>query len=419
MSRRSVLWFINKVPSAAADSAGAHGVLGGWLDSYIEIVRDMADIELTVAYPNATGGDRQSRRDGVTFVGLPTGGPHNGFGRVADRWRHDVAPAVLLAASTQLIKSVGPDLVHVHGAELCYGLAVRGCGVPSVLSIQGSPTTGRQLYLRGVDRPYLRSLSFIDFLKGYGPVHDAVNMKKQAAMEAVTMSSVDHVAGRTEWDRRVAAVMAPQAMYHHCDEPLRAQFRQFTWRPGGAVPGRIVCITSGGYAGKGIGTLLRAIAVLRRMRPETSLLIARVPQDTDNGRATRRHVRALGLESCVTLLGDLDAEAVGRELTRAAAFVNPSHWENSSNTLAEAQLVGVPCVATCAGGMVTMADHGSAALLVQDGDAGALAGALLSLLNDPDEAARLGARGRALATKRHDPTLIRSQLLAMYDDMLA
>jgi glycosyltransferase involved in cell wall biosynthesis len=121
----------------------------------------------------------------------------------------------------------------------------------------------------------------------------------------------------------------------------------------------------------------------------------------------------------VTLSGDLDAEAVGRELTRAAVFVNPSHWENSSNTLAEAQLVGVPCVATCAGGMVTMADHGSAALLVQDGDAEALAGALLSLLSDSDEAARLGARGRELATKRHDPALIRSQLLAMYDDMLA
>jgi len=66
-----------------------------------------------------------------------------------------------------------------------------------------------------------------------------------------------------------------------------------------------------------------------------------------------------------------------------------------------------------------MADHGSAALLVQDGDAEALAGALLSLLNDPDEAARLGERGRALASARHDRDRIRAQVLSMYDEILA
>jgi hypothetical protein len=41
-----------------------------------------------------------------------------------------------------------------------------------------------------------------------------------------------------------------------------------------------------------------------------------------------------------------------------------------------------------------------------------------SLLDDPDEAARLGARGRALAVVRHDRSRIRSQLLGMYRDML-
>ncbi|HEY5484112.1 MAG TPA: glycosyltransferase, partial [Propionibacteriaceae bacterium] len=264
-----------------------------------------------------------------------------------------------------------------------------------------------------------RSLSFFDLLKGVGPVHGAVNMKRQAAMEAVTMASVGHTAGRTEWDRRLSSVMAPQAVYHHCDEPLRLAFYDASWDPDAAVPGRIVCITSGGYTGKGIGTVLRAVGILRHVRPETTLFMASVRRDTDCGRATTRHVHALGIEDRVTLMGDIDAKAVAGELTRASVFVTPSHWENSSNTLSEAQLVGVPCVATCAGGMVTMADRGSAALLVQDGDAVALAGAVLSLMNHPEEAAMLGARGRALARVRHDRDRIRSQLLAMYDEILA
>ena len=419
MSGRKVLWFMNKVPALAKRVTGPYDVLGGWLDSYIEILGAEPGIELTVAFPCPPRCSYEHQVGRITFVGLPTGDTDSRVGRVIRRWRHDVAPRELLAASARLIEDVAPDLVHIHGAELCFGLAVQGCNAPTVLSIQGSPTAGRHLYLRGVDRHYLRSLSFMDFLKGWGLFHDAANLKKQAAMEAVTMGALRHVAGRTEWDRRLASVMAPEAAYHHCDEPLRLPFHEASWNGDTAIPGRVVCITSGSYTAKGIGTLLRAIATLRNLRPDTTLVLASVRPTEDHGRATLRHVRALGIGDCVTLMEEIEAPAVVRELTSASVFVNPSHWENGSNTLSEAQLVGVPCVASAAGGMVTTADHGAAALLVQDGDPEALAGAVLSLMDDPDEAARLGARGRALARERHDRERIRSQVLSMYDEMLA
>lgn len=418
MSRRKVLWFINKVPLAVARTAGMSSVRGGWLDSYIEIVGEEAGIDLTVAFLDHTGRTPEGRIDGVTFVGLPTGEPGSGIGGIIGRWRHDVAPPDVLAAVARLVRDVDPDLVHLHGAEYCFGLAVRDCGVPTVLSIQGSRTVIRRLYLRGVDRYYLRSLSFVEFLKGRGSVHDHVNMKAQAANEAVTMASVDHIAGRTEWDRRLASVMAPQAVYHHCDEPMRLPFHQASWRAEAAQPGRIVS-TSGHYALKGVGTLLRAVDIVRRTAPGITLVLAGVSPATETEQATTSHVRALGIEDRVTVMAEVDAQTLAWELTQANVFVNPSHIENSSNTLSEAQLVGVPCVASAAGGMATIADQGYAALLVQDGDAEALAGALLSLMNDPDEAARLGQRGRASASARHDRERIRAQILSMYDEMLA
>ena len=419
MSHRKVLWFVNKVPAAVARTLGASSVRGGWLDGYIEIVGAVADIDLTVAFPDSTGHASSIKVDGVTFVGLPTGEPGSGLGGVIGRWHHVVAPPEVLTAAARLVRDVGPTLVHLHGAELCFGLAVRDCGVPTVLSIQGSPTVIRRLYLRGVDRYYLRSLSFVEFLKGRGPVHEHVKMKRQAANEAVTMASVDHIAGRTEWDRRLASVMAPQAVYHRCDEPMRLPFHQASWRAEAALPGRIVCIISGDYLRKGVGTLLRAVDILRRVEPGITLVLAGVSPGTRHERATMRHMHALGIEDRVTVMGEVDANTVAEELTRASVFVIPSHWENSSNSLCEAQLVGVPCVASSAGGLVTMADHGSAALLVQDGDGEELAGAVLSLMNDPDEAVRLGERGRAFATARHDRERIRAQILSIYDKMLA
>jgi len=418
MSHRKVLWFINKIPLVVARTAGMSSVLGGWLDSYIEIVGDEAGIDLTVAFPDSTRCSPEARIGGVTFVGLPTGQPGSGLGRVIRRWQHNVAPADVLAAAAKLVRDVSPDLIHLHGSELCFGLAVRDCGVPTVLSIQGSLTAIRSLYLRGADRYYLRSVSLGDFLRGVGALHNHVNMKRQAAMEAGIMASVDHIAGRTEWDHRFASVMAPQAVYHHCDEPMRLPFHHASWSARAAVPGRIVCVISGDYLRKGVGTLLRAVGILRRVEPGVTLVLAGVFPGTQHERATMRHVRALGIEDCVTVMGEVDARTIAGELTQASVFVNPSHWENGSNTLSEAQLVGVPCVASCAGGMVTTAGHGSGALLVQDGDAEALAGAVLSLMNDPDEAARLGDRGRALASVRHDRARIRAQILSMYDEML-
>jgi glycosyltransferase involved in cell wall biosynthesis len=417
VSDRTVLWFVNKVPLAVARTLDMPSVRGGWLDSYIDIVGGEPGIDLTVAFPDQTGLIPSSRIGRVSFVALPTGAPGSGVPGLLDRWRHDVAPPGLVAGASKLIRDVGPDLIHLHGAELCLGLAARGCGIPTVLSIQGSPTVIRRLYVRGFDRYLRRSLSFGDFLKGRGLIHQHLKMRPQAANEAAIMASVDHVAGRTEWDRRLASVMAPQAVYHRCEEPMRAAFHEAVWSPETATPGRIFG-TSGHYALKGVGTLLRAVDIVRRTDPAVSLVLAGVFPDTEHERATVRHVRALGIEDRVTLMGEIDADAVAAELTRASIFVNPSHIENGSNALSEAQLVGVPCIASCAGGMVTTADNGSAALLVQDGDAEALAGAILSLVGDPGEAERLGERGRTLARARHDIGRIRGQILDMYDEIL-
>jgi glycosyltransferase involved in cell wall biosynthesis len=417
VTRRRVLWFVNKMPLSVARARGLPSVRGGWLDSYVEIVGAERGIDLTVAFPDGSGPCDGAMIDGVTFVGLPTADQGSRIGRVIERWRHRPASPRALAAAARLIRESHPDLIHLHGAEGSYGLATRGCGVPTVLSIQGSPTVIRGLYLRGVDRFYLRSVSLGDFLKGRGPVHYHATLKARSANEAAIMAEVGHVAGRTEWDRRLAAVMAPQAVYHLCDEPLRDAFDRALWRAGDAQPA-CVFSTTGHYTLKGVGTLLRAIDIVRRSAPGVTLVLAGVLPYDEHLRAVIRHVRVLGLEDCVTLLGEVDAETLARQLTQASIFVNPSHIENSSNSLAEAQLVGVPCVASSAGGMVTTADNGSAALLFQDGDARALAGAVLSLLNDPVEAAQLGRRGRELAVKRHDRENIRAQILSIYDEML-
>jgi glycosyltransferase involved in cell wall biosynthesis len=73
----------------------------------------------------------------------------------------------------------------------------------------------------------------------------------------------------------------------------------------------------------------------------------------------------------------------------------PSLWDGQPLVVQEALRSGRPLVASRAGGIPDLTGE-DGALLVPAGDAGALAGAVLSVLDDPGAAARL----RAAATER-------------------
>lgn len=90
----------------------------------------------------------------------------------------------------------------------------------------------------------------------------------------------------------------------------------------------------------------------------------------------------------------------------AAAVALPSRIEGLSQTLLEAMALGLPVVASDAGGNPDLVSDGRTGLLVPPLDAAGWAGALTRLLDDPGGAARLGAAGRALV--RRDFTIDRT-----------
>jgi glycosyltransferase involved in cell wall biosynthesis len=80
-------------------------------------------------------------------------------------------------------------------------------------------------------------------------------------------------------------------------------------------------------------------------------------------------------------------------LRGAAVFAYPSVYEGFGLPPLEAMAAGVPVVATATGGVIDTV--GDAALLTPVGDVDALTDALRAVLEDPAEAARLVAAGRA------------------------
>jgi glycosyltransferase involved in cell wall biosynthesis len=121
------------------------------------------------------------------------------------------------------------------------------------------------------------------------------------------------------------------------------------------------------------------------------------------------------LEGRIKFIGESDAGTVKHELMQANLFLSPSAIENSSNALCEAQILGVPVIATAVGGtpdLIPDADHGR---LYEFNDTAALTDAILSTFAD---SCRFDASSMIrTAAKRHDRQTILRDLLKIYDEV--
>jgi glycosyltransferase involved in cell wall biosynthesis len=130
-----------------------------------------------------------------------------------------------------------------------------------------------------------------------------------------------------------------------------------------------------------------------------------------------RTVAALGLGHRVRFLGE--RADVPDLLAAADLLVLPSWAEPFGRVLIEAMAMARPVVATHAGGVPEIVEHGTSGLLVPPRDPAALAGAVLALLDDPPRARAMGARGRAVVTARFTAAQTAAAIDALYAELEA
>src|SRR5579872_278373 len=146
---------------------------------------------------------------------------------------------------------------------------------------------------------------------------------------------------------------------------------------------------------KGIDVLLEAAALLTN-RFE-NLRVSIVGDGPERLRLERQAGR-LGLDRTVCFLGTrLD---VPRLMPRFEVLAVPSRSEGAPRVVLEAMAAGVPVVASAAGGIPEQIVAGRGGILVPPGNVSALAGALATVLSQPQLAERLGEAGRAEAEAR-------------------
>ena len=168
---------------------------------------------------------------------------------------------------------------------------------------------------------------------------------------------------------------------------------------------------------KGVGTLIDAVALLS---PALDLRLDVVGDGPERPRLEAR-ARAAGVASRVSFRGrisDADLRAAYRD---ASVLVLPSVVDARGDTeglgvvLLEAMAFRVPVIASRLGGITDIVTDGETGLLVPPGDAGALAMALRSLIDDPGRARGLAEAAQRMMAERFSWPAITARWLAVYE----
>ena len=398
-----VLWFSN-TPAGGDEYISSNGT-GGWLKSLDKAIQD--EVELHVAF--------YDRHYPTEFtVGKTT------YHQLAPKSKKElIKRRVLLhigknpdvARWLDVIKQVKPDIIHIHGTEKPWILLAEHTDIPVLLSIQAILTVMNHKYFSGIPQSNLPCWSdYVEAYRGY---------MKEAVIERENMKYVNYVMGRTDWDRRVYSVLAPHAKYYTGGEVLRDGFYNTMWKKTQRNDNKIIVhSTTGSLLFKGLETIAVAVNVLNKAGVDVEWRVAGVQEDSSFHKIVKKQLGANYPSKGLSLLGSLNETELIEKMLEADIYVAPSHQDNSPNALCEATLMGMPCVATFAGGTGSILKDGETGIVVQDGDPWAMAGAVIELANNKSLALQYAAKARELAIERHNKEKVVDQVLAAYYDIL-
>ena len=355
-----VLWITNVTFPEAKGLLNQNAEMkgsGGWLTSLADALVADGKVELHVASISSLVKElTMLKGQSLVYHILPVG---NGDKKYNSSYE---------ALYREVCNSVKPDVVHIHGTEYPHSLAaLRACGYQqTVVSIQGLVSVIAR-YNRGCISKWkaIKNLTFHDIVRG-GILRQQREMLKNGRYEEQLLREAKYVMGRTSFDREHLWAINSDAEYFHCGEILRKEFyegRKWDYKK---CTQHSIFMSQGAFPIKGLHVVVKSLSIVIRHYPDVRIRVAGRDilfrngefrdrfRITGYGKILRKLIRKYRLDEHITFTGPLNAREMVEEYLGANLFLCPSSIENSPNSLAEAQVLGVPCIASYVGGIPDM-----------------------------------------------------------------
>lgn len=281
------------------------------------------------------------------------------------------------------------DIVHLHSVYLWpttsaaywarrrrvpYLLAPRGMLVPELIRARSAWL--KRAWITVFERRNLNRAARVHLTSR----QEELDLARCAITRARTMVLPNGVATAGETDRRV---VSGQVLY----------LGRLSWK-------------------KNLIALVQAIAAI----PTATLLLAG-PDDEGLADALRQAAGAAGCADRVRIIGRVGADEKRELFATSACAVLPSLNENFGNVVIEAMAHGCPVVVAPGVGARTVVEACGGGLVAASGDAAALRGSIVELLDHPASAEAMGAAGARYVAINLSWETIASQMATVYREI--
>jgi len=331
----------------------------------------------------------------------------------------------------EVISDFQPDIIHIHGTEFTHSLFVAKLknNIPKVVSVQGIIEICARRYLGDIlPLEFIRNRRIADFKYG-GVLEIKRQFRKRAKYERELIDSIHNVIGRTDWDHAFVKAVNPEARYFHCEEAMRKPFFEGDKWDISKIQRHTVIAAAAYYPIKGFHMLLHAASILKNRYPDLIIKVLgpnilekktfkqKILQ-SDYSAYLEGLIKKYDLQQNISFIGTLSAAELARVMAMSHTLVVPSIVENGSNTLAEAMLTGLPCVASSSGGMMTTISHKETGLLYSFGDYELLA-YYVSMLWDNDKLAfNISEKAKIISNERYAAETVCRNTLEIYKEVI-
>lgn len=419
-----ILWFTNSPCGSIKRNPALTVKSGGWLISLEAEIKKEKNIQLEVAYFSDKH-EKSFAFENVKYYPMCRNkfDAGKGLSRIRERFiSQEDKDKKALPIMLDVARQSQPDIIHIHGTEEAFGLLVKYIkDIPIVFSIQGMIAPYREKYFSGIPKKYAYKFDLLcDKIKGVGIKKSYQSFCYRAEREKQYLSQANYIFGRTFWDRDCTLALNPKRKYYVVNEILRPEFYKKQWK--GFFSNNVIKIVStiSGGIYKGMETVLKAACLLKQYgNLKFEWHIAGYTSSTKWVRICEKMTGVLAKDCNIIFHGRIDAELLSDLLCKSDIYVHVSHIENSPNSVCEAMILGMPVIASYAGGTASLLKHEEDGILYQDGDPYVLAGAIIEMQQNPTMAYKYAQTAREHALNRHDKKQIVKEVIEGYSDIIS
>jgi len=414
-----ILWIINTILPFPSNKIGIEPtVFGGWLNSLLDGLINSNEIK-KIAIATVYNGEKLLKftDEKITYYLIPCKNKNKYDKKIKKYW--------------QIInEKFKPDKVHIHGTEFPHSLAyLNACpNSKTIVSIQGliSVCGKKEIYNAGLTiKDMIANITLRDILKKDLLLFQAKQFRRRGKYEKEILKKCNAIIGRTSFDKAYSYIITNENKYEFCNESLRNSFYLNEWKID-KIEKHSIFISQASYPIKGFHIVLKAAKELKKKYSDLKIYVAGNDILKDNksfkekikmsgyGKLIKKLIKKYKLQDNIEFLGLLTEEEICQKLLTSNVFVQASSIENSPNSLGEAMILGLPCVASYVGGTPDMLYDKKEGFLYPFGDYCLLQKYITDIFENQQLAIEIGQNARLHAQITHSKKINTDKMIKIY-----